>query len=154
MSSSTLFATTNFISTDSIQLFMHERIGYDYFLLNCSEALDSYFTTTAFAKCILADFHGPGHMKANAAVVSKNKLGPLLSDCIWKHLAYQNAHTGARVYGLVTKPRHNLKPIKLNYDAALEDLSEDIKKRRFPSLIFFAMSCVRGEAPIEPLIDK
>lgn len=61
---------------------------------------------TAFAHCISEDFDDDQQMSAGVVVIFKNHFGkPSISNCINKHLAYQENLNEAGVYNLIMKKK-------------------------------------------------
>lgn len=88
----TINATVNIIETDFRKIF--HKYQYD--------------DSVVFAHCILADLHNSKGLSAGVATVFKKQFGKSKKqDCITDHLSYLKVHSGASVYGLISKRLKN-----------------------------------------------
>lgn len=84
----TINVTVNVIETDFRKIF--HKYQYD--------------DSVVFAHCISADLHNSKGLSAGVATVFKKQFGKSKKqDCITDHLSYLKVHSGASVYGLISK---------------------------------------------------
>lgn len=109
----------------------------------------------AFAHTISSDFEQDRRMTAGVAVAFARRFGkPAPSDCIDSHLTYQRDSEGAGVYGLLTKPKFNGKPKRVDYNIAFKQLTKDFKLKNYTHLICSPMGCVRDEIGLELFVSN
>lgn len=111
--------------------------------------------SVAFAHSISSDFGEERHMSRGVAVVFGRMFGkPCASDCVHSHLTYQQEEGKAGIYGLVTKPTYNSKPVRVDYDIAFEQFSNSFSKNGFKHLICSPMGCVRDRIEIDHFVSN
>lgn len=89
-------------------------------------------------------------MSEGVASIFKQEFGrPSSEDFLGEFLTCQTVHEGATVYGLVTKPRFNVKPDHKDYELAFSHLIADFNGKKLTKLICSPMGCTRNKISLE-----